>query len=136
MIVTRPDEFPPAMKSRVSLGWKQHLLATAVKASPATERMQVPCASKTWTHRGLAMLPTQKTSREGCHCAMKVDSHRPVMLSCTIRFSGVIVADLPDSDEPARCTSRSRSSRLAMVVQTTDCPEGDTNALLTDLVAW
>ena len=67
---------------------------------------------------------------------MKVDSHRPVMLSCTIRFVGVIVGDFPESDEFAKCTSCSRSRRFAMVVQTTDRPEGDTNALLTDFVAW
>jgi hypothetical protein len=136
MIVTRPDEFPPAMTSCVSLGWKQHLLATAVKASPATERRQVPCASKTWTQRGFDMLPTVNTSRDGCHCAMKVDSHRPVMLSCTTRFAGLIVGNFPESEECAKCTFSSRSSRLAMVVQTTVLPEGDTKALLTDLVAW
>jgi len=67
---------------------------------------------------------------------MKVDSHRPVMLSCTIRFAGVIVGNFREADEIAKCTFSSRSSRFAMVVQTTDFPEGDTKALLTDLVAW
>jgi len=71
------------------------------------------------------MLPTTKMSSCGCHCAMKVLNHRPVMLSWRILRAGLVNFFVD------RCRSSYISNLFAIVVLTTYRPDGEKKALLT-----
>jgi len=111
-------------------GWKQHLLATAVKQSPSNPLIISPVLpSKNSIRLGFDMLPTINSSSfvaVGCHCAINVLSHRPVRLSCLILWLGFLINPF------CKWASEIISSVSAIVVVNKFFPLGEKKALLID----